>query len=227
MAWFGHSGSQAPQLMHSSVMIVATRVSVTAGFGIRARRVPGDRSTDPDRLRIRELANSLFGQLAPIAGGLDAPEGKPRVALHHAVDEYLPGVELVHQASGPTPAASSCRSPILSARIPWTKRFSNSGAIFSCTMKRLAAMQLWPAFWTRAATATWTALSRSALGSTTKGSLPPSSRTVFFSCAPAVVARLRPAPSLPVRVAATIRGSSTSFFTFSLPTRSVWKHPSG
>src|SRR5436190_13363759 len=84
--------------MHSSVMIVATRVSVTAGFGTRARRVPGDRSTDPDRLRIRELANSLFGQLAAIAGGLDAPEGKPRVALHHAVDEYLPSVELVHQA---------------------------------------------------------------------------------------------------------------------------------
>src|SRR5438128_1028142 len=98
MAWFGQSGSQAPQLMHSSVMIVATRVSVTAGFGTRARSVPGDRSTDPDRLRIRELANSLFGQLAAIAGGLDAPEGKPRVALHHAVDEYLPGVELVHQA---------------------------------------------------------------------------------------------------------------------------------
>src|SRR5438270_434363 len=84
--------------MHSSVMIVATRVSDTAGFGSRARSVPGDRSTDPDRLRIRELANSLFGQLAAIAGGLDAPEGKPRVALHHAVDEYLPSVELVHQA---------------------------------------------------------------------------------------------------------------------------------
>src|SRR3954447_20698252 len=26
MAWFGHSGSQAPQLMHSSVIIVATDV---------------------------------------------------------------------------------------------------------------------------------------------------------------------------------------------------------
>src|SRR5438105_1969512 len=63
------------------------------------------------------------------------------------------------EASGPTSVASSCGSPILSARIPWTKRFSNSGAILSCTMKRLAAMQLWPAFWTRAAMATLTALS--------------------------------------------------------------------
>ncbi len=25
MAWLGHSGSQAPQLMHSSVMMVATQ----------------------------------------------------------------------------------------------------------------------------------------------------------------------------------------------------------
>src|SRR5919201_1303132 len=99
MAWFGHSGSQAPQLMHSSVMIVATRVSAPY------RRLPasghatcrGDGSTDPDRLGIRELADSLFGQLAAIAGSLDAPEGQPRVALHHAVDEYLPCVELVHQ----------------------------------------------------------------------------------------------------------------------------------
>src|SRR6266513_1714445 len=94
MAWLGHSGSQAPQLMHSSVMIVATRVSVSPAS--RPPGAPGDGSTDPDRLCIRELANSLFGQLAPVAGGLDAPEGKPRVALHHAVDEYLPGVELVH-----------------------------------------------------------------------------------------------------------------------------------
>jgi hypothetical protein len=30
MAWFGHSGSQAPQLMHSSVMMVATSSPVRA-----------------------------------------------------------------------------------------------------------------------------------------------------------------------------------------------------
>src|SRR5438067_1484845 len=101
--------------MHSSVMIVATRVSVTAGFGTRARRVPGDRSTDPDRLRIRELANSLFGQLAGAAHLLfqvleDLPGGERahlcRVVLRvadlerpHSLDEALlelGGDSLVH-----------------------------------------------------------------------------------------------------------------------------------
>src|SRR5438105_12649525 len=84
--------------MHSSVMIVATRVSPSRGAsGARPRHAPGHGSTDPDRLRIREFANSLFGQLAAIAGRLDSPEGKPRIALHHPVDEYLPRLELVHQ----------------------------------------------------------------------------------------------------------------------------------
>ena len=75
-------------------------------------------------------------------------------------------------------------------------------------MKRLAAMQLWPLFWTRAVTPTRTAPSRSADGSTTKGSLPPSSRTDFLMARPAVSATDRPASSDPVRVTARTRWSS-------------------
>src|SRR6266404_5090757 len=47
-------------------------------------------------------------------------------------------------------------------------------------MKRLAAMQDWPVFRVRAVTPTWTADSKSALGMTMNGSLPPSSRTLFL-----------------------------------------------
>ena len=75
-------------------------------------------------------------------------------------------------------------------------------------MNRLAAMHDWPAFWTRACTPTAIALSRSAEGSTMKGSLPPSSRTIFLPTAPAWAATARPAPTLPVRVTAATRGSA-------------------
>ena len=44
-------------------------------------------------------------------------------------------------ASGPTCVASSIGSPTTSAAIASTKRRSNSAAIASSTMKRLAAMQ--------------------------------------------------------------------------------------
>lgn len=75
-----------------------------------------------------------------------------------------------------------------------------------CTMNRFAAMQDWPLFWQRAVVATSAARSTSAEGITTKGSLPPSSRTVFFSSRPAIWAMDRPAGSLPVSVAARTRG---------------------
>ena len=47
-------------------------------------------------------------------------------------------------------------------------------------MKRLAAMQDWPLLIVRALTAVVAAFSTSAIGSTTKGSLPPSSSTAFL-----------------------------------------------
>ena len=75
-------------------------------------------------------------------------------------------------------------------------------------MKRLAAMQLWPLFWTRAHTPISTARSRSAEGMTMNGSAPPSSSTVFLMALPAIAATERPAPSLPVKVAAATRSSS-------------------
>ncbi len=40
MAWLGHSGSHAPQLMHSSVMMVATQLSVPRPCNTRGGATP-------------------------------------------------------------------------------------------------------------------------------------------------------------------------------------------
>ncbi len=94
-------------------------------------------------------------------------------------------------------------------------------------MNRLAAMHDWPLFTTRACTAVATARSRSALGITMKGSLPPSSRTAFFRFRPASAAIARPAASLPVTVTAATRESAIRRGTTPEPTSSVWKTPPG
>ena len=77
-------------------------------------------------------------------------------------------------------------------------------------MKRLAAMHDWPLLSVRALMPTVTASSRLALGMTMNGSLPPSSSTTFLILFPAPDPTWIPAPSLPVRVAATTRGSSST-----------------
>ncbi len=106
-------------------------------------------------------------------------------------------------------------------------RSEKSSYTFRWTMNRLAAMQDWPLFWTRAVTAVFTAATTSAEGITMYGSLPPSSRTVFLISSPATEATDRPAGSLPVRVAATTRGSRRTPSTSREPMRRVWKQPSG
>ena len=60
-------------------------------------------------------------------------------------------------------------------------------------MNRLAAMQDWPLLRQRAVVATSAARGRSAEGMTTKGSLPPSSRTDFLTTSPATAATEEPA----------------------------------
>ena len=62
---------------------------------------------------------------------------------------------------------------------------------------------------------------------TTKGSLPPSSRTVFLSSRPAWPATAMPARSLPVSVTATMRGSAMSPATGADSINAVAKSPSG
>ncbi len=118
-------------------------------------------------------------------------------------------------------------SPLFRAAIFSTNRFSKASATSRWTMKRLAAMQDWPLLIVRALTAVDAAASRSALGMTMNGSLPPSSSTHFLIWAPAARPTETPAPSLPVRVTAAMRGSSISRATRSDPTSSAWKAPSG
>lgn len=62
--------------------------------------------------------------------------------------------------------ASSSGSPTVRARMPAVKCSANASWTSACTMKRLAAMQDWPLFWTRAVTAVAAAFSTSAEGST-------------------------------------------------------------
>src|SRR5437899_9001490 len=100
MASFGHSGSQAPQLMHSSVMMVATRSPCQGICSTRAdaRARVAKRLPDPHRLGVGELADALSRQLAAISGRFDAAEGQPRIALHHAIDEDLARLQLLDEA---------------------------------------------------------------------------------------------------------------------------------
>ena len=56
-------------------------------------------------------------------------------------------------ARGPTSVSGSIGSPVVSASIRPMNRVSNSSAISSLTMKRLAAMQDWPLLMMRACTA--------------------------------------------------------------------------
>ena len=77
-------------------------------------------------------------------------------------------------------------------------------------MKRLAAMHDCPLLIVRAFTAVELRRPLPHDGMTMKEPLPPSSSTVFLICFPAMPATLRPAGSLPVRVAAATRGFSSS-----------------
>ncbi len=83
-------------------------------------------------------------------------------------------------------------------------------------MKRLAALQAWPALSMRAMTAASTVASMSSVPSTMNGSLPPSSRTTFFRWRPACSATAAPARPEPVREMPCTRGSAMSFETWSL-----------
>ena len=94
-------------------------------------------------------------------------------------------------------------------------------------MKRLAAMQVWPALPKREATAPATVLSRSASSSTMKASLPPSSITLFFNWLPALAATERPARSLPVNVTAATRASRITSAAWSLSICSTPNTPAG
>ena len=83
-------------------------------------------------------------------------------------------------------------------------------------MKRLAALQAWPAFSIRAATAALTTRGRSSVSSTMNASEPPSSSTTFFRCWPASAATAVPARSLPVTETPATRGSAMMSATCSL-----------
>ncbi len=75
---------------------------------------------------------------------------------------------------------------------------TNSSYRSSITMKRLAALHAWPQLSTRANAAFSTVASRSSVDSRMNGSEPPSSRTTFFRCRPAISATAAPARSEPV-----------------------------
>ena len=128
----------------------------------------------------------------------------------------MPGV-----AKGPMSVSGSIGSPIFSASYFSISFFSNESAIASATINLFAAIQDCPLLSIRAVTAVVTAASKSALGMTMNGSLPPNSSTVFLICFPAAAAKLAPASSLPVRVAALTRSSAIKAATSDAPTNKV------
>lgn len=74
-------------------------------------------------------------------------------------------------------------------------------------MKRFDALQDWPEFSSRVATADRTTASMSSVESRMNGSEPPSSSTTFFTWRPATSATAAPARSEPVSETPRTRGS--------------------
>nr|WP_241684538.1 hypothetical protein [Actinomadura sp. J1-007] len=114
------------------------------------------------------------------------------------------------RAIGPTSVPGADGSPTASAFMASVKASTNSSRTARSTMRRLAAMQLWPLLRKRERTAARAAAGTSASASTTNGSEPPSSSTVFFTAAPARAATIAPTRLPPVNATAATRGSSMS-----------------
>src|ERR1051326_3461067 len=103
----------------------------------------------------------------------------------------------------------------------------NSFATFFTTINRFDAMQLWPQFIDLPLTAPSDALSISASAHTIKGSLPPNSSTVFFTCDVALCATFAPTGTLPVNVTALTSLESMSDSAILESPTNVWNTPSG
>ena len=99
------------------------------------------------------------------------------------------------RACGPTWVSREAGSPMRRAPSSDLNRSRKRSTTGATTMKRLAAMQLWPLLISRASAAARAAASTSASASTMNGSLPPSSSTVFLSMRPACSATAMPARS--------------------------------
>ena len=82
--------------------------------------------------------------------------------------------------NGPTSVSVLIGSPIFNLTVLETILLTNSSAMLSCSIIRFTAMHTCPALRKDPLTAARTAFSISASSSTTSGSLPPSSRVIFF-----------------------------------------------
>ena len=131
------------------------------------------------------------------------------------------------EESGPSVVLSSSGSPIFTWRNASLNFVRNASAIFSCRIKRLAAVHTWPALFSRAWTPIFTARSRSASSSTTNTSLPPSSSVDFLICFAACAATTLPAFSDPVSAAPCTRSSAIIFATCSWEINRLFHAPSG
>jgi hypothetical protein len=103
----------------------------------------------------------------------------------------------------------------------------NSSATLLTTINLFDAIQLCPQLIKRPLTAPVDAFSISASSQTMNGSLPPNSRTVFFSCDVALCATLAPTGTLPVKVTALIPLESISVSAMLESPTAVLKTPSG
>ena len=133
-----------------------------------------------------------------------------------ALDLLLQPVGGGVEDSGPIVASAELGSPGSTA-VSAAVNFSRNGSYrSSTTMNRLAALQAWPAFSSRAPTAASTAASRSSVLSRMNGSEPPSSSTTFLRLRPAISATAAPARSEPVSETPCTRGSAITISIWSL-----------
>src|SRR5207253_10094954 len=71
---------------------------ITTCTAIRPAAARSPCRPDPHRLHVLELVQAELGELAPVAGPLDAAEGQPGVRGDDAVDEDHPRVDLPSEA---------------------------------------------------------------------------------------------------------------------------------
>ena len=78
----------------SVLSLSMTTTVLTSDAAVNGHREPTRSLGDGDRFYVRKLAQSQYPEFTPIAGLLDAPEGKAGIGRDHSVDKCLTRLDL-------------------------------------------------------------------------------------------------------------------------------------
>src|ERR1019366_5714138 len=73
--------------------------------------------SDPNRLRVHELADAVRSQFSPVAGLLHAAERNARIGGDHLVNEYHPSFEFVDEALALLVVVGPCARALAKAHV--------------------------------------------------------------------------------------------------------------